>query len=819
MPGVDGVVSKMLAWDPPGPTPPRILIVGAFRAAGTQLLHNVALFDPATATFTSLSGGTDGDVNDASIQPVTNNLVIAGTFASAGGVQGTAGVAMHDGTSFLSLGGGLPQSQCVAVAAAGGGAIFVSGTITSPVATSLAVFNGTAWTAMNAAAPNAPNSTPTKLAANGNGVVGLALDFTVPGPQTAVFTGDASLSTFNLIGRSAGISSLLVRNGAVIIGGSFANMPSGGIGPSVSLLASRGVGGVWGQLPTVGLTAIGAGISSLSLLDNNEILLGGTITIGASTGVARLTAGPVPTLLPLLGGVRGEVASGAQLPGSNTVFVGGPFDGVLNGANNTAAAGFAGFTGAAWNVFGVNDGVFGDAAAVPSLLAVGVNALYPVNTNFVVGGRFTQAGGVAANNIAVLRDALWSPLGAGFDGPVNAIAQVNGELFAGGQFTNSGPVVVNRLARWTGSGWRDLNGSIAGPGLTEVNALVARGTNELVVGGNFATAGGVVCNNIAVWSNSTGWRALGTGLLGRVESLAVLPNGNILAGGGFNLAGATVFLVEFDGTTWRAAPGLDGTVRALLTEPSGTVLLGGSFTTDGTTVLNGIARWDGTTFSALGSGVGGVPGAAVYALTLMADGDVLVGGHFTTAGGNVALNIARFDGTWSGFGRGTDAPVRALSNLDDLVVGVGGLFTRAHGGVACRISTLVSTCRPAVAPYTAAGCQSLVADNWPLIGARFRATASGVPSGALAFGVVGASQVSLPFAFPNPSCVQLVSLDLIEVFLPTSSTLKVSFAINNDPVLIGGLLHYQVAYPTIDSTGAIIAIGATNGLRLTVGSF
>lgn len=817
MPGIDGAVNKVLAWDPPGPTPPRILVVGTFRAAGTLLANNVVVFDPATSTFAALSGGTDGEVIDASIQPGTNNLIIAGTFTAAGGLPGTAGVAMHDGTSWSSIGGGLAQSQCLAVAASGTGSVFVSGNLSTPVATQFAVFNGASWIPMNTTVPNAPNGVPIRLAANGNGVVALAVDLTAPGVPTVVYTGNATLDSFTEIGRSPGINELVTRNGAIFIGGSFVNMPAG-LGQFVSFLAQR-AGNGWAQLPIAGLNVQGVGITSLSLLQGNEVLLGGDIAFGGSVGVVRLTGGAAPALQPLLGGVRGRVTGGAQLPGSNTVFVGGYFDGVLNGATNTPAAGFAGFTGAAWSVFGVNDGLFGDGATPPEIASTSVNALCTWNGNLVVAGRFAQARGLAVNNIAVGTGSQWSGLGRGFDAPVQAVAQVNGELFAGGRFANSGATVVNQIARWTGSTWLDLNGGIGGPGGREVSALAVRRGRELIVGGSFTSAGGLPCFNIALWNPTSGWRALGTGLQGRVAAVAELLSGNILAGGDFNFAGTRVYLAEFDGVNWRALPRLDGPVAALLTEPSGRVLVGGYFTSGGGTVLNGIARWDGTTYSPLGTGVGGVPGAGVNALTSMADGDVLVGGRFVTAGGVAVLNIARFDGTWSGFGRGTDAPVRALANLDDLLVGVGGSFTRADAAIACRFSTLVSTCRPAVVPFTAAGCQVVTALNSPLIGARFRATAAGVPSGALAVGVVGASQVSVPFAFPNPSCVQLVSLDILEVFVPTTSTVSVSFPINNDPTLIGRLLHYQVLYPTFDATGAITAIGATNGLRLTVGSF
>ena len=58
----------------------------------------------------------------------------------------------------------------------------------------------------------------------------------------------------------------------------------------------------------------------------------------------------------------------------------------------------------------------------------------------------------------------------------------------------------------------------------------------------------------------------------------------------------------------------------------------------GGTAANKIAKWDGASWSALGSGIGG--GNLVAALTVSGT-DLYVGGQFTTAGGKVSSYIAR----------------------------------------------------------------------------------------------------------------------------------------------------------------------------------
>ena len=51
--------------------------------------------------------------------------------------------------------------------------------------------------------------------------------------------------------------------------------------------------------------------------------------------------------------------------------------------------------------------------------------------------------------------------------------------------------------------------------------------------------------------------------------------------------------------------GMDSGVLALMTVPNGDLVVGGWFTTAGGTAANSIARWDGTSWSPLGSGMDG----------------------------------------------------------------------------------------------------------------------------------------------------------------------------------------------------------------------
>ena len=83
--------------------------------------------------------------------------------------------------------------------------------------------------------------------------------------------------------------------------------------------------------------------------------------------------------------------------------------------------------------------------------------------------------------------------------------------------------------------------------------------------------------------------------------------------------------------------------------------MGGDFTAIGTALANHIAKWNGSAWSALGSGMNDY--GCVYALAVSGS-DLYAGGDFTTAGGSEANYIAKWNGSaWSALGSGMDSGV------------------------------------------------------------------------------------------------------------------------------------------------------------------
>jgi PKD repeat protein len=307
--------------------------------------------------------------------------------------------------------------------------------------------------------------------------------------------------------------------------------------------------------------------------------------------------------------------------------------------------------------------------------------------NLYAGGGFTTAGKVIANHIAKWDGSNWSALGNGMDDDVSALAvDGSGNLYAGGYFITAGGVVVNNIAKWDGTSWSALGNGMDGG----VSALAVDSAGNIYAGGSFTTAGGVSANHVARWDGSS-WSALGSGMDGRVSALAVDGAGNLYAGGPIDIPGAFVLnrVAMWDGSGWSfLGTVMDDQILDLAVDGTGKIYAGGYFTTAGGVSANKIAVWDGSSWSALGSGTGGVFNQHVIALSVDKDDNLYAGGEFTTAGGVVVNNIAKWDGTsWSALGSGMDNWVGSLTVDGAGNIYAGGRFSTAGGVVANRIAS------------------------------------------------------------------------------------------------------------------------------------
>ena len=318
-----------------------------------------------------------------------------------------------------------------------------------------------------------------------------------------------------------------------------------------------------------------------------------------------------------------------------------------------------------------------------------------------VAGSFSNAGGVPASRIAKWDGVSWSPLGSGMNGSVVALAVHDDgsgpALYVGGSFTSAGGVVANRIAKWDGTSWSPLGSGMSGDTATVYELTVfddgSGAGPALYAGGTFTSAGGVAANRVAKW-DGVSWSPLGSGFSPAVLDLIVFDDGT---GGGPALHAGGLGVSKWDGTSWLLVGDSGGFfVHALEVFDDGSggglaLYAGGTFTSMGGTAANNIAKWNGTSWSPLGSGMNGY----VFALAVHDDGSgggpvLFAGGEFFTAGGAAANRLARWAGaSWAPVGSGTNLDVTTLAVFDDgsgPALYVGGRFTGAGGGAANYIA-------------------------------------------------------------------------------------------------------------------------------------
>jgi hypothetical protein len=180
------------------------------------------------------------------------------------------------------------------------------------------------------------------------------------------------------------------------------------------------------------------------------------------------------------------------------------------------------------------------------------------------------------------------------------------------------------------------------------------------------------------------WVSMGgvNGANSAVNAAVIDGSGNLYIGGGFTIVGDTeaIGIAEWNGSSWSAlGSGINGGVFALAVSGA-TLYAGGTFTTAGGIAATNIAQWNGSSWSALGSGMGGSQ-PSVSALAVSGS-TVYAGGQFTTAGGTAANNIAQWTGSsWSPLGSGMNGTVLALA-VSGSTLYAGGDFSYAGGNPA-----------------------------------------------------------------------------------------------------------------------------------------
>ena len=531
-------------------------------------------------------------------------------------------------------------------------------------------------------------------------------------------------------------------------------------------------GGAW--LPGTESYGLNGPVWSSAVMPNGDVVVGGEFTMADGVPARNVARWDGARWWALGAGVNGRVYEVNALA-DGRVLVGGEF----TSAGTVAASRIAQWNGAAWSALG------------SGVSNMGLGVVYAIEQlpsgDIMVGGGFTNAGGVPASCVAIWNGSTWSAMGTGVSrtvrdilvrqngevlvatvapgwnaptntgvlrwdgtvwtsiltlsaGGVSALLETStGEIIAGGSFSANSGAPGTAIARWNGSTWTAFTPGIPVQGNDgdEVGGLVELPNGDILVAGRLSAFGGA---NIVRW-DGVAWQRLGLGVHRSVFELDLLPDGRVWACG--DIIGATNRIggfqtgrvVLWDGAAWSpvgATPNDD--IRAWATTPSGDLIAGGFFTSAGGFPANRIARWDGEAWHPLGAGLGSRINDEVRAVATAPSGDVYAGGVFTLAGQSVPSYIAHWAGAaWSVPGGGVNGSVEAIAIDDVGRVFVGGSFTTAGGAAASRIAMWDGTSWNALGSGVNGSVRAIAidADGGVIAGGVFT-TAGGVATGPIA---------------------------------------------------------------------------------------
>jgi len=414
------------------------------------------------------------------------------------------------------------------------------------------------------------------------------------------------------------------------------------------------------------------------------------------------------------------------------------------------------------NLDGSHDDTFNPGTGADNYIAA--LAIYPAsgspnNGKIVVGGGFTSFNNIQRNGVARLNpngelDGTFNP-GAGANGVVRSVAiQSDGKALIAGDFTAFGNVGRKGIARLNANGSLDATfnpGSGADGSVWSVSVLET-GDRKIYIAGEFLDYNGTYRGNVARLNDDGSLDTNfdpGGGPDGPAYTVAAQSDGSVLIGGYFasvdfnernNIAR---FLADGSlDSSFDPGSGANDAVYAITPQADGKIMVGGVFTVFNGTRRLGLTRLfaNGTVdtgfldtaynqFAGLVSAFYFEPPNYVNAVAVQSDGAVLIGGSFSTVGGNWAAEIRDNDiNIYKPFERAwTRQQKRPRLNLARLIggrtPGPGNIgFVFEENPVDEGAGQLVAGLRRSDGQLGRASAEALTTDNLAIGGLDFAAT-------------------------------------------------------------------------------------------------
>lgn len=501
----------------------------------------------------------------------------------------------------------------------------------------------------------------------------------------------------NNIGINQAINTIAIQSdGKVLVGGEFTNVGGNPTGFMARLNSD-------GTFDNTFSAANNSFINKITIQPNGKLLLAGDFLFGAR----RLNA-------------DGSAESLQSKSRSPEVIVGTGYDAVLlsDGKVLVAHGEGSGFA-TDFRVIRLNS----DLTLDDSFQMMPAEKTRVLDINLLSNGKFIASGEfVSTNNqthVYIARMNESGSVDSSFNPQVNSIGRIqaikrqpDGKILIGGIFEYVNGIRKTNIARLNANGSLDSSFNIpfdlfnyAGNFVFDIELQ----SDGKIIVGRYRLSGNVpalneniggVTDGAIIRLNSDGSldESFGTDIITqRIQALSITSDNKILMGGFFDniQAGGTetfrklmsdgIFDSSFNPPQPRTGIPLD-----ILVQPDGKILVGGSFTTVGGNSQVGTVRYnaDGTLDNSYSSIL-----PNIYTLGLAGDGKIYAGGNFPISGGNVNSYIARLNPNGSidsSFVGLANATVRDLMVQPDGKVIIGGDFTTYYSNSVGRLARINS---------------------------------------------------------------------------------------------------------------------------------